>query len=132
MHLRFVVQFGKEIQSQQISGWSQFYLDYKALKKIISAAHKSINVLDSSAIGVMRPSDVLATAATTNERTNALTAAPSGPDEFSSTGPILSQDLSEPLAIPVVGGEESRGPEFQRCKALFFFKLERELEKAGV
>lgn len=38
-------------------------------------------------------------------------------------------DVSEPLAIPVVVREEDRGPEFQRSKAMFFFKLERELEK---
>ena len=27
-------QFGKQILSQQISGWSAYYLDYKFLKKV--------------------------------------------------------------------------------------------------
>ena len=44
----------------------------------------------------------------------------------------VQTDVTEPLAIPVVGREEDRGPEFQRSKALFFFRLERELEKVLV
>ncbi|KAF8342029.1 uncharacterized protein EI90DRAFT_1297442 [Cantharellus anzutake] len=36
------MKFGKEIQRQQIPGWSPYYLDYKALKKIIAAANKSL------------------------------------------------------------------------------------------
>ncbi|TIC26635.1 hypothetical protein E3Q12_00270 [Wallemia mellicola] len=34
------MKFGKEIQSNQIPGWSQQYLDYKALKKIINSMIK--------------------------------------------------------------------------------------------
>ncbi|OSD04331.1 cyclin-dependent protein kinase inhibitor [Trametes coccinea BRFM310] len=31
------MQFGKQIQAEQVPGWSAYYLDYKALKKIISS-----------------------------------------------------------------------------------------------
>lgn len=41
----------------------------------------------------------------------------------------LPETIPEPLSIPIVGKDEERGPEFQRSKARFFFKLERELEK---
>ena len=112
-----VGQFGKEIQSRQISGWSQYYLDYKALKKIISAAHKSIPDSASPFLEPIHPSNVFV---------------PPGAEPSPSALPsdaTAPVDVSEPLAIPVVVREEDRGPEFQRCKAMFFFKLERELEK---
>ncbi|KAI0776034.1 SPX domain-containing protein [Trametes elegans] len=31
------MKFGKQIQAEQVPGWSAYYLDYKALKKIISS-----------------------------------------------------------------------------------------------
>ncbi|KAF9519188.1 hypothetical protein BS47DRAFT_77707 [Hydnum rufescens UP504] len=99
------MKFGKEIQSQQIPGWSHYYLDYKALKKIIAAANKSIAETNSLLIEVMRPADML-----------------SSPDES-------LHRCNRPLSIPTIGKDEERGPEFQRSKAMFFFKLERELEK---
>jgi len=62
---------------------------------------------------VMRPSDVLLSI---NPRDAA-------------TPPIWSEETTAPLSIPITGKDEDRSPEFQRSKAMFFFKLERELEK---
>lgn len=33
----YTFQFGKQIQSQQFTEWSPYYLDYKGLKKFISS-----------------------------------------------------------------------------------------------
>ncbi|KAF8761619.1 cyclin-dependent protein kinase inhibitor [Rhizoctonia solani] len=50
-----MAQFGKQIQSQQIPGWGAYYLDYKALKKIISSlASSQISQYDA-----VRPTDLL-------------------------------------------------------------------------
>ncbi|QRV91468.1 cyclin-dependent kinase inhibitor [Ceratobasidium sp. AG-Ba] len=46
------MKFGKQIQSQQIPGWGPYYLDYKALKKIISS------LAASQAPAAMRPNDL--------------------------------------------------------------------------
>lgn len=124
------LQFGKEIQSQQVPGWSQYYLDYKALKKIISAANKSNAETSLLLMDAMHPQ-------------------PPSAQSFSQTPPIgtglgVAQVLAQrpspanadvfsdppaPWSIPTTGKDEDRGPEFVRGKALFFFKLERELEK---
>ena len=116
------LQFGKEIQSQQIPGWSHYYLDYKALKKIIAAANKSIAETNSLLIEVMRPADMLSSPDASNPASRA-----DSNDVY--LGPNLSTDTTAPLSIPTIGKDEERGPEFQRSKAMFFFKLERELEK---
>lgn len=34
---KLTLQFGKQIQSQQFTEWSPYYLDYKGLKKFISS-----------------------------------------------------------------------------------------------
>lgn len=120
-HIDHHDQFGKEIQSQQIPGWSQYYLDYKALKKIISAANKSIPGNASPFVKAIRPSDVLVSP-------TASASSPLPPTSLA-VDAVLQANVTEPLAIPVVGRDEDRGPEFQRSKAMFFFKLERELEK---
>lgn len=71
----------------------------------------------------MRPSDMLVPS--TRAGSSPLPA-PSLPVDAA-----LRADVTEPLSIPVVGRDEDRGPEFQRSKAMFFFKLERELEKVS-
>lgn len=68
----------------------------------------------------MRPSDVLVTGGIDRSPL---------PQPSISAVDSLQANVSEPLSIPVVGKDEERGPEFQRSKAMFFFKLERELEK---
>lgn len=78
----------------------------------------------------MRPSDVLTPVGLGSSlRSPFLESGALSPAALLNPGGILAQDVAEPLAIPIVGGEESKSPDFQRSKALFFFKLERELEK---
>lgn len=38
--------------------------------------------------------------------------------------------MDEPPVLTTMGQDDDRGPDFQAHKAAFFFKLERELEKA--
>ncbi|CAE6456539.1 unnamed protein product [Rhizoctonia solani] len=113
-------QFGKQIQSQQIPGWGAYYLDYKALKKIISSLASS----QISSHNAVRPTDLLNLANRTVQIENAppVEAASELPKEFSTT------------ALSLYPGQEhdppGAGSVFQAHKAAFFFKLERELEKA--
>ncbi|CDO68721.1 hypothetical protein BN946_scf184652.g48 [Trametes cinnabarina] len=48
------MQFGKQIQAEQVPGWSAYYLDYKALKKIISSL--VANRPPSEAVALASPS----------------------------------------------------------------------------
>lgn len=112
-------QFGKEIQANQVPGWSSYYLDYKSLKKIISslAANRPASAAAALALGVrQRPADVL------DQSTSA---------SIGST-PIVQisgDDTNQPPIEPSSTQDDSRGADFQAHKAAFFFKLERELEK---
>lgn len=117
--LAFTQQFGKQIQAQQVPGWSNYYLDYKFLKKIISslAANRPASEAAALALGV-RPHDPLIT--------------PS-PESSSQTrrSPAISPANSPapPPFFAPSGHDLERGPDFRAHKAAFFFKLERELEK---
>ncbi|KAF8741661.1 Glycerophosphoryl diester phosphodiesterase family, partial [Rhizoctonia solani] len=115
-----MAQFGKQIQSQQIPGWGAYYLDYKALKKIISSlASSQISQYDA-----VRPTDLLnlASQPVQIENTPPTEVASELPDGFSTTTLSLypGQEHDPPGA----------GNVFHAHKAAFFFKLERELEKA--
>ncbi|PPR02469.1 hypothetical protein CVT24_002018 [Panaeolus cyanescens] len=96
-------RFGKQIQAQQIPGWSSYYLDYKFLKKIISslAANRPASEAAALALGITRRTP--------------------------SASPAASP--GQPLFFAASGHDLERGPDFQAHKAAFFFKLERELEK---
>lgn len=42
-HIEIIIltaQFGKTIQQQQLPGWAPYYINYKALKKVISSLGK--------------------------------------------------------------------------------------------
>jgi CDK inhibitor PHO81 len=108
-------QFGKQIQAQQIPGWSAYYLDYKALKKIISSlvAKRPASEAAVLASGVrpVTPMDLFNQVATSDPSNNA---------------------RGEPPIFTASQRDEDRGPDFQAHKAAFFFKLERELEKVSL
>ena len=106
-------KFGKQLQAEVIPGWSEYYLDYKFLKKIVSslASNRPASEAAALALGIrVRPSDLLAQPPQALSNEHAVQGAVSEP-------PILGQD------------DDYRGPDFQAHKAAFFFKLERELEK---
>lgn len=116
-------QFGKQIQSQQVPGWGAYYLDYKALKKIISSLASS--QLPSG--NTVRPSDLLNLANSNlqfenSPQTQTFHPINELPEGFSTTSLTLypGQEHDPPGA----------GSVFHAHKAAFFFKLERELEKA--
>ncbi|KAH8830613.1 cyclin-dependent protein kinase inhibitor [Flagelloscypha sp. PMI_526] len=102
--------FGKYIQSHEVPGWSQYYLDYKFLKKIISSlsANKPASEAAALALGV-RPADFT--------------------PEPRSISSVLDVNPEHPPIFSELGSDGARGPDFQAHKAAFFFKLERELEK---
>ncbi|CCM04807.1 uncharacterized protein FIBRA_07000 [Fibroporia radiculosa] len=106
-------QFGKQIQAEQVPGWSAYYLDYKSLKKIISSLTTNRSTLRAASFAQsVRPGDLLARAAT-------------------SLGQLTSGPYDEPPILASLGQDDDRGPSFQTHKATFFFRLERELEKAS-
>ncbi|KAH7888050.1 cyclin-dependent protein kinase inhibitor [Phlebopus sp. FC_14] len=112
--------FGKQIQSEQVPGWSASYLDYKFLKKIISslAANRPASEAAALALGI-RPADILNPSAV-------------APIPITSTRSDVSRTFSfddQPPILYSVRQDDDRGLDFQAHKAAFFFKLERELEK---
>ncbi|RPD67076.1 hypothetical protein L227DRAFT_582465 [Lentinus tigrinus ALCF2SS1-6] len=111
------ILFGKQIQAEQVPGWSAYYLDYKALKKIISslAANRP-------------PSEAAALAPQSSVRPGNLLASPTLPQTPRQTT-LEARDPEEPPLYASLGQDDERGPSFQAHKAAFFFKLERELEK---
>ncbi|KAG2013350.1 ankyrin repeat domain-containing protein 50 [Coprinopsis cinerea AmutBmut pab1-1] len=102
------MKFGKRIQAQQIPGWSQYYLDYKFLKKIISSLAANRPASEAAALALGAPQ-------APSNTTSASTATPTSP--------------GQPPFFPASDYDAGRGPDFQAHKAAFFFKLERELEK---
>lgn len=115
------MKFGKQIQAQEIPGWSAYYLDYKFLKKIISSlvAKRPASEAAALASGV-RPNDIFVSSSPL--RTSPSPRIPSN---------ILEDGLRRPPIFSGSGQDEDRGPDFQAHKAAFFFKLERELEKVN-
>ncbi|KAF5393716.1 hypothetical protein D9757_000308 [Collybiopsis confluens] len=107
-------QFGKHIQSQQVPGWSQYYLDYKFLKKIISSLEANRPASESAALALgTRPGDILGHQ--------------NSQSQFQSRE--NTPGVGVPPLFPSSEHDGHRGSEFQAHKAAFFFKLERELEK---
>jgi CDK inhibitor PHO81 len=98
------MKFGKQILSQQISGWGSFYLDYKSLKKIINSLEKG------------RLTDA------------ALFASGIRPEHLARNQEVASA-LANAGANATVNPRNAGSAELQAHKAAFFFKLERELEK---
>ncbi|EJT97715.1 hypothetical protein DACRYDRAFT_25062 [Dacryopinax primogenitus] len=117
------MKFGKEIQAQQIPGWSRYYLDYKFLKKIINslAANRPASEAAALAAGI-RPSELPLSPDTPSTREEQPLINP-----YAGT-PDGDAGIMEP---PLWGGgaDENRGPIFKAHRKAFFFKLERELEK---
>ncbi|KAG8931748.1 ubiquitin-protein ligase peroxin 12 [Tulasnella sp. 418] len=106
------MKFGKIILSNQIPGWSQYYLDYKGLKKIISALESSTTQEETTKPQSITPGQLLGR--------NLI-----HPSQTSSVAP----DSQIPFSISSSVNEDDRGAVYQAHKAAFFFKLERELEK---
>ena len=102
-------------------GWSQYYLDYKALKKIVSSLASGRSLTES-------PSLVLGPRPTNPSLT-------SGASDVVHSLQDASVNLQDQQALEILnasGRDEDRGPNFQAHKVAFFFKLERELEKVRV
>lgn len=118
------MKFGKEIQAEQVPGWSAYYLDYKFLKKIISslAANRPASEAAALALGI-RPADIFNPSASAP----AITVPPTSAQDVS-TAPTLD-DAEQPPILSSSRQDDDRGADFQAHKAAFFFKLERELEK---
>ncbi|KAH8106133.1 SPX domain-containing protein [Cristinia sonorae] len=107
------MKFGKAILNEQVPGWSQYYLDYKHLKKIISSLTSHRPAAEAAALATGVPPRDLLRSGTPAADFQEL---PLGPNE----GPPILASL---------GQDDERGAGFQAHKAAFFFKLERELEK---
>lgn len=118
-------QFGKKIQAEQIPGWSEYYLDYKGLKKIVGSLRNTTGSSPGSiAPEGVRPSDLFIPGSST-PRGQPLLWETSGPARAATPLPHT------PAFAASSTGDEDRGQEFQMVKASFFFKLQRELDKVG-
>ncbi|KAK4053696.1 phosphate system positive regulatory protein pho81 [Microbotryomycetes sp. JL201] len=114
------MKFGKQIQAQQLPGWSQYYVDYKGLKKIINSLAKG-RPADAAllAAGIRPP----AAAATDNQPANTH----QSDDQRQQHQPALIPHSGDRHGPSMTNG--TKGTLLQAHKAAFFFKLERELEK---
>ncbi|KAF8591563.1 hypothetical protein K439DRAFT_907930 [Ramaria rubella] len=120
------MKFGKQILAQQIPGWSQYYLDYKFLKKIVSSLSKSKPVPEATSFTVdIPPGDFIGSASSHLSRTQP----PLWPSSEVATPRSLSTGHPPLLPLSPTNDDDERGSAFQARKAHFFFKLERELEK---
>ncbi|KAG1874787.1 hypothetical protein DFJ58DRAFT_324189 [Suillus subalutaceus] len=122
------MKFGKQIQAEQVPGWSAYYLDYKFLKKIISSltANRPASEAAALALGV-RPADILKPIS--QNRTPAIRVPVSAQPDTNLVEPITQDEPEEPPILSALQQDDDRGSDFQAHKAAFFFKLERELEK---
>ena len=122
-------QFGKKIQAEQIPGWSEYYLDYKGLKKIVGSLRNTTGNSATAAVASgsiapegVRPSDLFIARSST----------PRGQPPLWDTGDPAHASTTLPTTPAFAAsstGDEDRGQEFQMIKASFFFKLQRELDK---
>jgi CDK inhibitor PHO81 len=123
-------QFGKKIQAEQIPGWSECYLDYKGLKKIVGSLRNkgASSATTSAAPGPVAPDGVRPDVFSTRSPT------PRGQPPLWDAGiPVGAATPlpNTPAFAASSTGDEDRGREFQMIKASFFFKLQRELDKVG-
>ncbi|KNE68532.1 hypothetical protein AMAG_12701 [Allomyces macrogynus ATCC 38327] len=99
------MKFGKQIQNQAITEWSQYYINYKALKKVINSLEKS-QLHDGT-----RPNG----GSTATASAHSITIAAS-PVLVDSEPPSFTDAHTDPI---------------QAHKAAFFYKLERELDRVN-
>ncbi|TYJ56867.1 hypothetical protein B9479_002478 [Cryptococcus floricola] len=126
------MKFGKTIQSQQVPGWGDYYLNYKALKKIINSYAAGRPASDASLLSLgQRPPplpvpDALASDAPPREQAEQVVVQDleplppqTAPPENIGSG-LMSRD-------PAAGSD--KGESFKAHRDVFFFTLQRELEK---
>ncbi|KGB78149.3 cyclin-dependent protein kinase inhibitor [Cryptococcus deuterogattii R265] len=139
------MKFGKTIQSQQVPGWGEYYLNYKALKKIINSYAAGRPASDASLLSLgLRPAR-LPVAITDTNTTSPLPNFhhhPSSSDTDTDAEHVNIQDL-EPLppqtappgntSTGLMGRNPTentgRSESFKAHRDVFFFTLQRELEK---
>ncbi|KAK0530989.1 phosphate system positive regulatory protein pho81 [Tilletia horrida] len=136
------MKFGKHLASQQISGWAPYYIDYKGLKKIINSLEKG-RLADAAllATGVRPDSDsVPSSSPAFSSALNSGTLAPTTdvaaqgvtgllPSSSAALSPVDPASIGMPPAAAQILPEDSGSAELKQHRALFFWKLERELEK---
>ncbi|WVQ75263.1 hypothetical protein IAR50_004876 [Cryptococcus sp. DSM 104548] len=127
------MKFGKTIQSQQVPGWGDYYLNYKALKKIINSYAAGRPASDASLLSLGQrppplpaptsPHDALSSEASSllGQAVEDLEPLPpqTAPPENIGSG-LMSRD-------PAAGSD--KGESFKAHRDVFFFTLQRELEK---
>ncbi|WWC65563.1 uncharacterized protein I303_108181 [Kwoniella dejecticola CBS 10117] len=136
------MKFGKTIQSQQVPGWGEYYLNYKALKKIINSYAAGRPASDASLLSLgLRPAK--RTPGSGNSKTDVETDTQQNDIRPQAASSSIIEDLeplpaeSEPPA-PNTGsalmsrdptGGNDRSESFKAHRDVFFFTLQRELEK---
>ena len=122
-------QFGKKIQAEQIPGWSEYYLDYKGLKKIVGSLR---NTTGNSATAAAASGSIAPEGVRPSDLFIARSSNPRGQPPLWDTGHPTHAATTLPTTPAFAAsstGDEDRGQEFQMIKASFFFKLQRELDK---
>ncbi|WWC93120.1 uncharacterized protein L201_008087 [Kwoniella dendrophila CBS 6074] len=140
------MKFGKTIQSQQVPGWGEYYLNYKALKKIINSYAAGRPASDASLLSLgLRPAK--RTPGSGNPKSDLETEPSSKDNEYHDINQTSSSSIIEDLEplpaeseppAPNTGsalmsrdptGGNDRSESFKAHRDVFFFTLQRELEK---
>ncbi|WVF68862.1 hypothetical protein IAT40_003635 [Kwoniella sp. CBS 6097] len=140
------MKFGKTIQSQQVPGWGDYYLNYKALKKIINSYAAGRPASDASLLSLgLRPAKRAPSSSKADQdSTPPFIQTPQVAPTSDPSIPIQSTDDLEPLPPttepPAPSGSSAlmsrdptgsndRSESFKAHRDVFFFTLQRELEK---
>ncbi|KAK8849399.1 hypothetical protein IAR55_004731 [Kwoniella newhampshirensis] len=138
------MKFGKTIQSQQVPGWGEYYLNYKALKKIINSYAAGRPASDASLLSLgLRPAKRPITA--TDGKSDSPSPAPpiselAQDDSIRQTAadleplppetePPAPSGASSLMSRDPTGSSYDKGESFRAHRDVFFFTLQRELEK---
>ncbi|RXK38872.1 hypothetical protein M231_03821 [Tremella mesenterica] len=130
------MKFGKTIQSQQVPGWGEYYLNYKALKKIINSYAAGRSAADAALLSLgLRPPKRPLSSPDAQPTDSSLTPAvstglTSNPvEELTPLPPTAEPPAQSQGMTGIVAGGQVRGESFKAHRDVFFFTLQRELEK---
>ncbi|WVO13631.1 hypothetical protein L204_101252 [Cryptococcus depauperatus] len=143
------MKFGKTIQAQQVPGWGEYYLNYKALKKIINSYAAGRPASDASLLSLglrsARPHAPVAVLSNSHGRLSSNLPIQSCPPSPLGAGDATFMNIKDLEPLPPettppnntgngimsmrLAITSDRDGSFKAHRDVFFFTLQRELEK---